>query len=149
MARRKRSEQLAAALKLAALREQQAARKLGVQQQGLRQLEAQAEQLDSYRKEYRQQFLKAGSQGLDAQALRNYQGFFQNLAQADTLQAQRIEQARQQRSTLLAAWTRMHWRRKVMADLVQRRRTEEDREQEKRAERLQNDELRRPVDPDP
>lgn len=148
MARRKRSDQIATVLKLAALREQQAARRLGRSQQGIDQLKAQAQQLQSYQREYGAQFLDQGTQGLSAQALRNYQGFFRNLDQAGVAQSQRIERADQQHQQLLEAWKSAYWRRETMDDLLQQRLAEEERARLKREEQIAADNVRPgPLDP--
>jgi flagellar FliJ protein len=135
----KKSKRLALVQRLAEIRERQAAIALGQRQQQSLQAQQQFQQLMDYRGEYRQSLQTLGSQGISGQVLRRHIGFMNDLEQAISVQHQHVTLAEQQCKQATAEWQRVYGRRRSMAELVDRVRWEEERDDEKKLQKEVDD----------
>ena len=139
----KRSERLKTVLKLAQLRQQQAAERLGEMTRNAQAQELQADQLKHYQLDYREHFKALGDNGASPSQLRNFQGFYRNLEQAIDTQGERALLARDQREVARQQWQRQYAREKNLQKLVERRILEEELQLDKKLQREQDDRPRR------
>ena len=122
MARKKSSERLRTLLKLAELKEQQAARQLGVTSERLQQAQRQSHQLVQYSEEYQQQYVARGAeQTFSRRDLLNYQGFFSQLEQVQEQQRRVIDMRNEEREHARAAWLETYRKRHLLAQVRERR----------------------------
>lgn len=129
---KKRSERLKSLLKLAQMREDNAARTLAASSDRLAQAQTQSQQLSQYSAEYQQQYVQRTQQALTVRDLRNYQGFFRQL---DTVQAQQhllIEQRDGEREQARQQWLQLYQRRRVLDDIRERARIQEEAARERK-----------------
>ncbi len=139
----KPSERLQTVLRLAQLREQAAAERLGEATRQLQTHAQQADQLRDYQQEYVRDFQQRGGQPVSARQLSNYQHFYRNLEQAVDTQTERVALIQSQRDNAREEWTRQYARQKNLEKLIQRKAAEEQREEEKKLQREQDDRPRR------
>ena len=143
----KPSERLKTVLRLAQLRQQQAAEQLGELTRNAEAQALQADQLKHYQLEYAQQFRDLGSGGVSAARLRNFQGFYGNLEQVIDTQGERVVLARNQQEAARQRWQQQYAREKNLQSLVERKAFEEQLQVEKKLQRLLDDRPRRaPLD---
>jgi flagellar export protein FliJ len=140
---RKSSDRLRTLLKLAALREQQAARQLAASGERLQQAEQQSRQLTVYQQEYQNQYVSRGQQQLSGRDLLNYHGFFRQLEQAQVQQGRAIEQRDQEREGARQSWLATHAKRRLLTQIRERRLASEQQEAEKRLQRELDDRVQR------
>lgn len=132
MAKKKRSERLQALLKLARMREEAAARSLAKNSEQLQQAQQQGRQLATYTSEYQQQFAARSQQSISMRDLRNFQGF---IGQLDSVQAQQqrvVEQREHEREQARQQWLQTYHRSRVLDQIRQRSREQEDAVREKK-----------------
>lgn len=139
---RKGSQRLATLLKLAALREQNAARALGTSGERLRQAQQQSEQLESYRSEYEQTFIADGARPRSAREFANFQGFFGQLSQVQQQQVQQVTQREADCEAARQRWLALHARHNLLDQLRDRKVKKEQFEAEKRLQRELDDRIR-------
>ena len=137
---RKSSQRLQALLKLAQLKEQQAARQLGEANGRLEQAQRQSSQLVQYRDEYQGQYLeRTGGQSFSRRDLLNYQGFFQQLEHVQEQQQRVIEQRDGERDQARDAWLDLYSRRLLLQRVRERRLQREQQEADKKQQRELDD----------
>lgn len=118
---RKSSERLQVLLKLAALKEESAARQLAQQSERLQQAQEQGRQLALYERDYQQSFVERGAQTLSRQSLLNYQGFFRQLEQVQEQQGRTIAHRDYEREAARLQWVQLYARRRLLAQVRERR----------------------------
>jgi flagellar FliJ protein len=123
---KKRSERLRSLLKLAQMREDNAARQLAANSEKLQQAREQTQQLALYNEEYQQRFLTQIDQPVSARNLRNFQGFFQQLDHVQVQQQHLIEQRDRERELARLQWLQLYNRRRVLDQIRERSKLEED-----------------------
>jgi flagellar FliJ protein len=129
---KKRSERLKSLLRLAQMREDNAARALAASSDKLAQARTQSQQLSQYSDEYQQQFAQRTQQAVSVRDLRNFQGFFRQL---DTVQMQQqllIEQRDREREQARQQWLQLYRRRRVLDDIRERARVQEEAARERK-----------------
>jgi flagellar protein FliJ len=125
MAKKKPSQRLQVLLRLAQMREQDAARELAAESERLQQAQEQGRQLALYEKDYQQGFVDRGAQTLNRQNLLNYQGFFRQLEHVQTQQQRNIEQRDRDREAARLQWIEQYSRRKLLTRIRERRLAQE------------------------
>ncbi|MGK0500569.1 MAG: flagellar FliJ protein [Oceanicoccus sp.] len=136
---KKSSERLQTVLKLAQLKQQQAAEKLA---ENIRNTQAQAQQqasLEEYKLEYNDQFSQLTRQGRHASQLANYQRFYGNLQQAGEAQIERNKLAQSLLEQARGQWQQLYFRRKKLEGLVQQKQYSEQREEGRKEQRELDD----------
>lgn len=137
---RSSSERLRTLLKLAQMKEQQAARALGERSERLLQAQQQGRQLVEYCDEYQSQYAaRATGQTFSRTDLLNYQGFFRQLEHVQEQQQRVIEQRNEEREQARGAWLELHTRRRLLAQVRERRLLREALEAEKKLQRELDD----------
>lgn len=121
MAKKKASDRLKVLLRLADMKEQNAARRLAADSEKLQQAQEQGRQLALYEKDYQQGFVDRGAQSLDRQSLLNYQGFFRQLEHVQTQQQRTIETRDRERESARLQWIEQYSRRKLLEQIRARR----------------------------
>lgn len=123
---KKRSERLRALLKLAQMREDNAARQLAANSEKLQQAREQNQQLALYNDEYQQRFQAQVKQVVSVRDLRNFQGFFQQLDRVQEQQQHLIEQRDRERELARLQWLQLYNRRRVLDQIRERSKLEEE-----------------------
>ena len=133
---RKPSQRLQTLLKLADLREQQAAKALAAQAERLQQAEQQQRALVQYEREYQQSFVER-SQGtaFSGRDLLNYQGFFHQLESAQQTQARTVQLRDHAREQARLRWLELNAKRRLLEQLRERRLRREEAEQDRKLQR--------------
>ncbi len=132
---RKGSERLQTLLKLAAMREQAAARQLGVSSERLQQAQLQSQQLQQYERDYQQRYVDMGSATVSRNFLLNYQGFFRQLETVQTQQQQTIELRAGDREQARLRWLEQHAKRRLLNRVREQRLANEALAAEKKIQR--------------
>lgn len=135
------SQRLATVLKLARLREQQAALKLADLLRDVQASKQQQLQLQRYQVEYSQQF-KQRSSALSAAELVNFQQFYAGLEQASETQQQRTVLADSQLQQARSEWQQLHGREKNIQTLINRKQQQEQLQRDNREQRQLDDRLK-------
>ena len=138
------SERLSTVLKLARLREQQAALKLADTIREVQASQQQQQQLQHYKTEYSQHF-KQRSSGQSAAELANFQRFYAGLEQASDTQQQRTALADSQLEQARAEWQRLHGRGQNLQTLIANKQQQEDRRRDNREQRQLDDRVNNPT----
>lgn len=139
----KRSERMQPVRKLKQQEERQLAKKLAQAQQALQKEEAQLQMLQQYQREYFNGLTGSQSQAqsgsINAADLEKYQMFLtrleraiQNQSQVKVLRDKAVEAARQD-------WAQANARLKALDNLIEKMRFEEEREQDKKEQRMLDD----------
>lgn len=139
----KRSERMQPVRKLKQQEERQLAKRLAQAQQALQKEESQLQMLQQYQREYFNAVTGSQSQGstgsIRAIDLEKYQMFLsrleraiQNQGEVRVLREKAVEAARQ-------AWAEANSRLKALDNLIEKMRFEEEREQDKREQRMLDD----------
>ncbi|MET0380149.1 MAG: flagellar export protein FliJ [Spongiibacteraceae bacterium] len=126
MAKQKRSERMKVLLKLAQMREDSAARTLAENSEKLQQAQRQGQQLALYNREYQQQYATRAGQAMSMRDLRNFQGFFQQLDNVQTQQQNLVAQRDEEREQARLQWVQLYNRRRVLDQIRERSRNEEE-----------------------
>lgn len=132
---RKPSQRLQTLLKLADLREQQAAKALAAVAARLEQAERQQRALAEYEGEYHREYVERGGQAFSRRDLLNYQGFFRQLENAQLTQARTVQLRDHEREQARQQWQQLHAKRRLLAQLHQRRLRREEQEQDRKLQR--------------
>lgn len=141
---KKSSERLRTVLKLAQLRQQQAAEQLGEMTRNAKALEHQADQLKHYQLDYIQHFRGLGREAISASQVRNFQHFYQNLEEVIDTQKERLLLMCKQQDVARERWQQQYAREKNLEKLVDRKAHEEQLAVEKVLQR-QLDDRPRPI----
>ncbi|MCP3908116.1 MAG: flagellar export protein FliJ [Oceanicoccus sp.] len=143
MMKQKPSQRLQTVLKLAQIKEQQAAGQLADSIRNLSAQQQQEQQFTIYKREYSEQFKhvgsESGSERISASQLANYQRFYGSLEAAGNTQHEQVELASQQQEQARTQWQQQHSRQKNMGKLVDQKRQQEESEIEKKLQREQDD----------
>ncbi|WP_101759368.1 flagellar export protein FliJ [Oceanicoccus sp. KOV_DT_Chl] len=135
----KPSKRLQTVLRLAKLKEQQAAEKLANAIRLVQAQKAQLQQLDQYKAEYGNQFQQSVAQQLNVAKLANFQRFYHNLEQVGETQQERQVLAEQQQDQARALWQQQYSRHKNMQSLIERKQHQEQASEDKKLQREQDD----------
>ncbi|HBW07589.1 MAG TPA: flagella biosynthesis chaperone FliJ, partial [Pseudomonas sp.] len=114
-----RAARLAPVIEMAAKAEQEAARLLGQGQTQLNQAEAKLGELEQYFRDYQQQWMQQGSQGVSGQWLMNYQRFLSQLESAIGQQQRSVNWYRDNLKKLRQQWHQRHARVEGLSKLVE------------------------------
>ncbi|MGK0440689.1 MAG: flagellar FliJ protein [Pseudohongiellaceae bacterium] len=139
MAAKKTSERLHVVLKLAQIKQQQAAERLAEASRAVENNKQQGQQLRVYQREYNNHFHSYEQAPVNSQQMRNYQRFYNNLEEAVYTQDQRSDVAEQQLEFHRSHWQKCYGREKNMASLIDRKCAEEGRKQEGKIQREMDD----------
>ncbi len=132
MAKQKRSERLKVLLKLARMREDGAARVLAENSEKLQQAQRQNQQLALYNQEYQQQYVARAGQAISMRDLRNFQGFFQQLDNVQVQQQNLLAQRSDEREQARLQWVQLYNRRRVLDQIRERSRHQEEAAHERK-----------------
>lgn len=133
MAVEKRSKRLRVVEQLAEKQELECAKALGEITQQLQAAQQQLHQLHEYMAEYQQQKDSLGGVSSGAPiVLANFMAFFQQLELAIAQQQMQVERLERQRQLLQEEWAKRHNKRNNYAKLIDRYRTEELNQDEKK-----------------
>lgn len=139
MAKQKPSQRLALLLKLAAQREQTAARALAASTEREQQARQQASQLAEYSDEYAQRQMERARQAVTARELANFQRFYGQLDRAQQQQIRVVQQLEQERESARQRWLSLNARQKLLEQLRAKRLAVEEIAAEKRRQRELDD----------
>ena len=139
MVAKRSSDRLKVVLKLAQIRQQQAAEKLADATRALETHRQQGQQLRSYQDEYNKHFHSYEQATKSPQQMRNYQRFYGDLEEAVYTQDQRSEVSAQQLEYHRNQWQKTYGREKNMQSLVDRKRSEEEKTLEDKLQRELDD----------
>jgi flagellar FliJ protein len=132
MAKKKASQRLQVLLRLAEMKEQNAARQLAADSERAQQANEQGRQLAVYEQDYQQGFIERGTQPLNRQNLLNYQGFFRQLEHVQTQQQRTIELREREREAARLLWIEQYSRRRLLTRVRERRLAQEQLKAEKK-----------------
>ncbi|GAB4356722.1 MAG: hypothetical protein Kow006_24010 [Gammaproteobacteria bacterium] len=127
-----RSRRMEPVARVAAHREQSAARSLAQQQERLAGQRAQLDELLHYRGEYAAQFQARAGGGVSATALQDYRKFMEKLDRAIQQQRLVIERQELEVERCRQQWIELRTRCDAMGKVVERFRSEERREADRR-----------------
>lgn len=136
------SERLKTVLKLAQLRERQAARQLADSARNTALNRQQEQQLQQYKLEYRQQFEALVNTQTNAANVENYQRFYTNLQGAGDAQQDRIALAVAQQERARLQWQQQYARQKNLEALIERKARVEQMDADNKVQRQQDDNYR-------
>lgn len=134
-----KSQRLKPVSDIADAKERDAARHMGQQQNVLQEHNNKLSELIQYRAEYVEKMVAAGSAGIGAGQMQDYTRFIRRLDEAIVFQKNQIELAKRQLEVKQREWQAMHTRSEALNKVVDRYRSAEVREQDKR-EQNENDE---------
>lgn len=140
---RKGSDRLQTLLKLAAMREQAAARQLAQSSERLQQAQQQSRQLQQYERDYQQRFIDLDSAPVNRNFLLNYQGFFRQLETAQTQQDQTIQLREGDRELARQRWLEQYTKRHLLNRVRDKRLVSEALATEKKVQRELDDRMPR------
>lgn len=138
MAKQRSSERLQVVLKLASLKQQEAAKQLAEATRAQQEQRQQAEQLQSYQEEYRQQFL-ANTAVQSSYSLRNGQRFFDKLDEAVATQFRRSDLSEENLDHYRQEWQRAHGREQNMSKLIDSKAQQEEKHAEAQLQKALDD----------
>lgn len=136
---RKGSERLQTLLKLAAMREQAAARQLAQSNERLLQAQQQSQQLQQYERDYQQRYLEGSTAPVSRDFLLNYQGFFRQLEAAQLQQHRAITLREGDREQARLRWLEQYMKRRLLTRLREQRLANEALVAEKKVQRELDD----------
>lgn len=135
----KPSKRLETVLRLARIKQQRAAEQLGAMIRNADAQQQQSEQLRHYELEYGEQFKALAAGGSGASQLLNYQKFFSNLSVARETQQEQLQLANDQKDVARSKWQHLYARENNLEGLVDKKRSQEERELENRIQRELDD----------
>lgn len=141
-----RAARLAPVIEMAERAERDAARLLGQAQTQLTQAEGKLAELEQYFRDYQQQWMQQGSQGVSGQWLMNYQRFLAQLETAVGQQQQSLEWHRANLEKVRAVWQQRYARLEGLRKLVQRYIDEARLAEDKREQKLLDELAQRLID---
>lgn len=133
------SQRLKIVLKLARLRERQAAFGLAESVRNAERNVQQGQQLQQYKDEYREQFKSLAQTQANAADLENYQRFYGNLQDTGDTQQERVALAAAQQKQARIKWQQQYARQKNIQSLIARRVKLEQRDADNKLQREQDD----------
>lgn len=144
MVRKRSSQRLQTLLKLAAMKEDAAAKQLAASSERLHQAKLQSQQLAQYEQDYQQRYVEQGSQTVDRNFLLNFQGFFRQLEQARMQQGRAIEHREHEREQARLRWIEQYANRRLLTKVRERRLLTEAQADEKKLQSQIDDRSARP-----
>lgn len=135
----KSSERMKPVQRYTELKEQNAARALGVYQQKLDSFRQRLRDLEEYRDEYCRQYLSAGQNGITAARLQGYQAFLLNLNQAIEQQKNIIQGMDAEYERLKRQWLAARNRTKAIETVVDRYQAAENKAEERKIQKETDD----------
>jgi flagellar FliJ protein len=114
-----RAARLAPVIEMAERAERDAARLLGQAQTQLAQAETKLAELDQYFRDYQQQWMQQGSQGVSGQWLMNYQRFLSQLESAIGQQQRSVNWYRDNQLKVRQQWHQKHARVEGLSKLIE------------------------------
>lgn len=120
----RRAERLAPVVEMALKAERETARQLGLVQGQLQQAQRKLAELERYRFDYQQQWIRNGQQGVSGQWLINYQRFLSQLEGAVEQQNRAVDWHQGTVDKARAAWQEKYARLEGLRKLVERYREE-------------------------
>jgi len=127
-----KSQRLKPVSEIADANERDAARHMGQQQNVLQAHKNKLDELIKYRSEYVEKMVSAGSAGIGAGQMQDYTRFIRRLDEAIVFQKNQIELAKRQLEVKQREWQAMHTRSEALNKVVDRYRSAEIRQQDKR-----------------
>jgi flagellar export protein FliJ len=143
-----RSRRLAVLERLAAMAERTSRIRLAQANQELQRKQRQQQQLEEYDAEYARRWIAAGRAGLGGQSLGQIGAFRHSLGRTLDIQAGAVRGAQTGLAREVSAWQRQRERLRVFAGLVETAQAAEQREAERKAQRMLDDLAARPRDSD-
>ncbi|WP_207888492.1 flagellar export protein FliJ [Pseudomonas sp. 30_B] len=144
----RRAERLAPVVDMALKAERESARQLGLVQNQLVQAQRKLAELERYRLDYQEQWIRNGQQGVTGQWLINYQRFLSQLETAVEQQNRAVDWHQGSVDKARAAWQEKYARLEGLRKLVERYR-EEARAAADKYEQKQLDEFAQRLKPSP
>lgn len=135
----KSSKRLQTVLKLAKLRQQQAADQLAQCQHAQQSQQQQMEQLQSYQDQYNCQFQSQTGQAINPMQLNNYQLFYNSLDEAVRVAQHRQSQVDYELEQARNQWQQSYSKQKTMESLVEAKQHHEQQEQANKEQRVLDD----------
>jgi flagellar FliJ protein len=118
----KSSKRLQTLLRLAEMKEQAAVRQLAATIERLHNAEQQSQQLAEYEQDYRERYIgEARAQPVGRQFLMNFSGFFRQLENAQVQQGNMIVRREHEQENARRHWIELHAKRRLLANVRQRR----------------------------
>lgn len=118
---RKGSERLQTLLKLAAMREQTAAKQLAKSNESLLQAQQQSRLLQQYEHDYQQRYVATDAAPVSRNFLLNYQGFFRQLETAQLQQQRAVQFRENDREQARLRWLEQYMKRRLLTNLREKR----------------------------
>lgn len=143
MAVKKSSERLQVVLRLAQIKQRQAAERLAEAARSLAAHRQQAQQLQDYQGEYNQKFHQLSQQQMNSLELRNYQRFYNNLDEAIDTQHRRSDVCAEQLEFHRKHWQKEYGREKNMEKLIGQKQRLEEKQLESKLQRVLDDRSQR------
>lgn len=144
MAKPSAADRLTTLLRLIALREENAARRLGAATEQQQAEEQRGRQLVEYEREYQEQYLRSGQERpLNRTQLLNYRGFFNQLDQIQQHQTRVVAERAAELERARAAWLAQYAKRRLLTQVRDRERLREEQQREQRLQRELDDRPRR------
>lgn len=132
----KSSKRLQTLLRLAEMKEQAAVRQLAATIERLQQAQLQGQQLAEYEQDYRERFVdQAAAQPVSRHFLMNFSGFFRQLENAQLQQGNMIVRREDEREHARRHWIELHAKRRLLANVRERRLLAEALAAEKKTQR--------------
>lgn len=137
------SERFKPVQRVADSRERKAAAQLGDTLKTRQQAEQQLADLRTYHEEYLEQYRRSNEAGMSVARMREYQVFMDKLERAIREQERVVERAYAECADAQSVWRDKYTRTRVMANAMERMKSEELRKADKREQAVQDDRPRR------
>jgi flagellar protein FliJ len=131
----KRSKRMQTVERVVSDTEKKRAETLATSERKLNECESRLSELETYQKNYADQFNARAGAGIGAAGLRDYQTFMTRLADAVKQQTQIVSKAREDRDVERKTWQSAAQRSEAVGGLVKRWQTEERREDDRQEQR--------------
>jgi flagellar FliJ protein len=133
-------KQLETVQRIAGGEERRRAERLAAAERRVRDCETKLAELGAYQAEYARDFARRASAGLEGARVRHFQTFLSRLGEAVRHQSEIVDRARAERDAELESWRQAAQRAQVVGRVVEERRDEARRENDRREQR-ESDEL--------
>lgn len=135
----KKSQRLQTVTEVAAARENDAAKKMGIKRQELHEKKLRLEELHNYRSDYARKMMGEGKLGISAGQLQDYSNFIHKLDEAIIFQQQQIELAINSVNVETKNWQVMHSKTEALNKVTQRLYAEERNEINRKEQKESDD----------
>lgn len=133
-------KQLETVQRIAGGEERRRAERLAAAETRVKDCEAKLAELSAYQADYARDFARRASGGLDGTRVRHFQTFLARLGEAVRQQSEIVDRARAEREAELEAWREAARRAQMVGRVVETRRAQARRENDRREQR-ESDEL--------